>query len=181
MVLDQQSSFLPLLCDNMQLILSFLFLSSSSVSLFHFLGSSLCLCPLLSLVVDCLSVSSNTGGRVPASGPVWIGCWFWDWCRPALPGVPSHHLPRNQSQEPLFRPVPALSHERAVWDCRYPWGHCGDHWWGILLLNFKTSLLLFFASIPILIASSLHPSLSQSKCKFILISPHIIVLSNRYS
>lgn len=134
--------FASLLCDNVHLILSFPFLPSSFMSLFHLLCSSLC-----------LSVSSDTRGRVPASGSVWIGCWLWDGCRSTLPGVSSHHLSRNQSQEPFFRLISALSQERAVRDRCHPWGHRGDHRWGKLL---ATSFLLCLLQ-PL-------PSHSQSKC-----------------
>lgn len=99
--------------------------------------------PLSLSLSCCLSVSSDARGRVPASGPVWIRCWFWDGRWPAFPGVPSHHLPWNQSQEPIFRPLPALSHEWAVWDCRYTRGHRGDHWWGICYCHFTEPFLSF--------------------------------------
>lgn len=73
-------------------------------------------------------VSSDPRGRVLATGPVWAGCGFWDRSWPALLGVTSNHLPRDQLQESVLWPVTALAHERAIWDRCYPGGHRGDHW-----------------------------------------------------
>ncbi len=74
-------------------------------------------------------VSSDPGGRVPAVGSVWTGCGLWNRRWPTLPGLSPHHLPRDQSQEPILRPVPTLAHEWSVWDCRHLGGHCRDNGW----------------------------------------------------
>lgn len=87
------------------------------------------------------TVSTDPRRRVPAPGPVWAGRRFWDGGGPAFLSVAPYHLPRDQHQEPVLRPVTALTHERAVWDCCHPRRHCGDHWLEQIIIFDLFSLL----------------------------------------
>lgn len=72
-------------------------------------------------------VPSNPWRRISPAGSEGIGCGIWNRCWPALSCLTPDDMSWDQFQEPIFRPVPALPHEWAVWDCCHFGRHCGNY------------------------------------------------------
>lgn len=174
----------------MHLILCFLFLSSSSVSLFGFLVFTICLYPpffrcwpSFSLVKhprasSCLWTSVNwmlVLGRVQTSSS-W--CPLSPFATKSIPRARFSTYPSALSWTSSLRLSLSL---RASW--RPP---VRDSSFKLLFPSLFGPLCFYTFCHPLLsnshtFFSSPNSSHSQSKCKFMLISSHITVLSNRYS